>query len=216
MDTNPKTDEQIEADIVAAGLTAPRLTNAVIQAAIAGEAYVLIEGSTTMICALHMANGFVITGESACASPENFDEKVGADVAYKNAVSKVWQLEGYLLKQRLFERVDALAMAAHEVNRAYCAALGDKSQLSWSEAPEWQRSSARDGVRFVLANPDAPVSATHDAWSEAKIADGWSWGVAKDPEAKTHPCLVAFDQLPPAQQAKDYIFRAVVLNARPL
>ena len=66
------------------------------------------------------------------------------------------------------------------------------------------------GVRFAIDHPDAPDSAEHDAWMADKIADGWRYGEIKDAEAKTHPCLVPFDQLPREQQAKDALFRAVV------
>jgi hypothetical protein len=106
--------------------------------------------------------------------------------------------------------MNTIARVAHEVNRAYCQALGDNSQATWEDAPEWQRESARDGVAFHVANPGAGPEASHQAWSDAKTADGWQYGEMKDADAKTHPCLVPFDQLPVEQQAKDYIFRAIV------
>jgi hypothetical protein len=112
------------------------------------------------------------------------------------------------------DQIYAIARVAHEANRAWCLAAGDASNLPWEDAPEWQRKSAFNGVRFVLENPDAPASANHDAWSKEKIADGWIYGEAKDPEKKTHPCLVGFEALPPHQQAKDRLFRAVVLALR--
>lgn len=102
------------------------------------------------------------------------------------------------------------ARVAHEVNRAYCQALGDDSQPAWEDAPDWQKESAAMGVAFHLANPDAGPEASHNSWSAQKLNDGWRWGEEKDPSRKTHPCLVAFEALPVAQQAKDYIFRAVV------
>jgi hypothetical protein len=103
-----------------------------------------------------------------------------------------------------------IARVCHQANKAHCENHGDKSQVDWEEAPEWQRNSALMGVRFAMNNPEAPASAQHDAWSKAKVADGWTYGPTKDSEAKTHPCLVPFDQLPPEQQAKDRLFRAVV------
>jgi hypothetical protein len=103
-----------------------------------------------------------------------------------------------------------IAEVCHEVNRAYCQALGDNSQLPWADAPQWQRSSAVLGVEMHTDNPDAGPQASHDSWMAQKVADGWVWGVLKDPDAKTHPCLVPFDCLDTDQQAKDYIFRAVV------
>lgn len=107
-------------------------------------------------------------------------------------------------------RALAIARVCHAANAAWCQANGDFSQKSWEEAAVWQRRSAVDGVDFALLNPDAPDSAVHDAWSVDKIADGWRFGEKKDAEAKTHPCLVPFEQLPPFQQAKDRLFRAIV------
>lgn len=105
---------------------------------------------------------------------------------------------------------EQIAKVCHEVNRALCLAFGDTSQQPWDDAADWQRDSAFKGVEFAIANPDAPTSAQHDAWSADKLADGWKFGPVKDAEKKEHPCLVPFDQLPPEQQAKDYLFKAVV------
>ncbi|EKQ7398058.1 hypothetical protein P6Q96_004908, partial [Escherichia coli] len=57
------------------------------------------------ICVLVLCNGFIVTGESACASPKNFDAEIGRKVARKNAIEKIWPLEGYLLKQKLSEQI---------------------------------------------------------------------------------------------------------------
>lgn len=107
-------------------------------------------------------------------------------------------------------RIAAIARVCHEVNRAYCLTLGDASQQPWQDAPGWQRESAIDGVKFRLTNPAAPPSASHDNWLQHKAADGWTYGPEKDAEKKTHPCMVPFDALPLEQQAKDYLFAAVV------
>jgi hypothetical protein len=106
--------------------------------------------------------------------------------------------------------VERIARVCHEANRAYCLALGDKSQKPWEKAPEWQRASAIEGVKFHIANPGAPASASHENWMKQKAADGWIFGEAKDEEKKTHPCMVAFDKLPVEQQAKDHIFAGIV------
>lgn len=110
--------------------------------------------------------------------------------------------------------IEKVAEICHEANRAYCAALGDMSQLAWADAPKWQRDSAVEGVKFRLAHVFAEPSASHESWSAHKIADGWVYGEVKDPVAKTHPCLVAFDDLPPEQRVKDYIFVSIVESIR--
>jgi hypothetical protein len=103
-----------------------------------------------------------------------------------------------------------IAQVAHAINLAYSHALGDDSHKPWDEAPDWQRNSAIAGVDFHLSNPDAGPEASHESWLAQKQADGWTYGEVKDEEAKTHPCIVPFAELPEEQQAKDYIFRAVV------
>ena len=105
-----------------------------------------------------------------------------------------------------------IAKVAHEINRTYCKSIGDCSQVPWANAPAWQRESVLDGVTFLLSHPDAPASASHDCWMLHKIEAGWVYGEVKDSEAKTHPCLVPFDELPPEQQAKDYLFHTVVFS----
>ena len=108
-----------------------------------------------------------------------------------------------------------IARVCHEVNRAYCESQGDFSQPSWEQAPDWQRESALLGVR-LHTNNDVGPEASHESWTAQKIADGWVYGETKDPEAKAHPCMVPFADLPPAQQAKDFIFRAIVHQLKDL
>jgi len=93
----------IEQQIQAKGLNAPRLTPADIDSKILGADYHRFNGTTVTICCLYLENGFTVTGESACASPENFDEEIGRNIARNNAREKIWQLEGYLLRQRLHD-----------------------------------------------------------------------------------------------------------------
>lgn len=104
---------------------------------------------------------------------------------------------------------EQIARVAHEVNRAYCQALGDDSQQTWNDAPQWQRDSAMLGVKLHTEDNASPA-ASHESWMAQKVADGWVYGPEKDPERKQHPCIVPFDQLPREQQAKDFIFRGVV------
>ena len=104
---------------------------------------------------------------------------------------------------------EEIARTCHEVNRAYCQALGDMSQPAWEDAPEWQRASARLGVELHVSGDHGP-EASHESWMEQKLEGGWKYGPVKDPERKEHHCIVPFDQLPREQQAKDFLFRAVV------
>lgn len=118
-------DQAVESKIQAKGLTAPRITPADIEASIESCWYFTAaegaDGAATAgtpyaeqppvpaqhplrlltFCVLVLKNGFTVTGESACASPENFDAEIGRNVARQNAVNKVWPLLGYVLKERL-------------------------------------------------------------------------------------------------------------------
>ena len=113
-------DQQIEQEIQAKGLTAPRVTPSDLEANIASEHYFTafdgVNGACQGVgdawvapasldlltfCVLVLKNGFTVTGESACASPENFDAELGRKIARQNAVNKVWPLMGYELKCRL-------------------------------------------------------------------------------------------------------------------
>ena len=118
-------DQQIEQEIQAKGLTAPRVTPEDIEANIASEHYFTAEDgvvgeegmrpedyfyakidpqlSLLTFCVLVLRNGFTVTGESACASPENFDAELGRKIARQNAIGKMWPLMGYHLKQKLAE-----------------------------------------------------------------------------------------------------------------
>lgn len=94
-------DHDIEAQIQAKGLTAPRLTPAQIDSQIVDEAYHVFPGTTLTVCCLTLQNGYCVVGHSAAASPENFDEEIGRDIARRNARAQIWALEGYLLRDRL-------------------------------------------------------------------------------------------------------------------
>ena len=119
------TEQQIEKEIQDKGLNAPRLTPEIIDSKIVGVEYILTRDvckrdngveifdapeplQTLTFCILTLENGFTVTGESACASPENFDAEIGKKIAYQNAREKIWLLEGYLLKQRLKEQADSI------------------------------------------------------------------------------------------------------------
>lgn len=94
-------ENEIETEIQEKGLNAPRLTPALIDAAIAKEQYHVFPDSQLTVCCLTLQNGFNVVGESACASPENFNAEMGQKIAREKAREKIWALEGYLLKERL-------------------------------------------------------------------------------------------------------------------
>ena len=99
-----KDEQAIEAEIQAKGLNAPRLSPEKIDAVITGEDYHVFPGTTLTVCCIVLPNGFTVTGDSACASPANFNTQVGREIAFRNAREKIWALEGYALRERLAER----------------------------------------------------------------------------------------------------------------
>ena len=105
--TDRQYEECIEDLIRIKGLTAPRITPRDLDDAIDPQVapqFHVFPGSLTTVCLITLRNGFTVTGESACASPENFDEEVGQEVAYKDARNKLWPLLGFLLKDSLARR----------------------------------------------------------------------------------------------------------------
>ncbi len=97
--------QEIEEQIQAKGLTAPRLTPAHVESVIVSETFTTMPSGKAMVCELTLKNGFTVRGESAVVSNANFNEEIGKTVARANAVDKIWQLEGYLLQQKLWEQV---------------------------------------------------------------------------------------------------------------
>lgn len=107
-------------------------------------------------------------------------------------------------------RVESIAEACHEMNRAYCQATGDLSQAPWADAPDWQKDSARKGVELHLENPETTPEQSHISWLEVKTAAGWKYGPVKDNEKKEHPCFMPYAQLPAEAKVKDFLFKATV------
>ncbi len=108
-----------------------------------------------------------------------------------------------------YEKRYACARAAHEVNRAYCVALGDTSQVSWDEASEELRKSAQEGVKYVLTVGPYPEG-QHRQWCKTKREAGWKYGPVKDAKKKEHPCLVEYGELSLHERHKDYLFISIV------
>lgn len=94
-------EQQVEKEIHDKGLTAPRITPEIVDAAIAETHFWFPPGTTLTVCVLILKNGFTVTGESACASPENFNASLGQKIARDNARQKIWALEGYALRNYL-------------------------------------------------------------------------------------------------------------------
>lgn len=109
-----------------------------------------------------------------------------------------------------YSKREYIAKVCHQVNKAYCESIGDFSQVNWEDASEWQKESARNGVCFHLANPQAKANASHENWQKKKEEAGWIYGPFKDVQNKLHPCMIPFNQLPEKQQTKDFIFKAIV------
>jgi Phage protein (N4 Gp49/phage Sf6 gene 66) family len=97
-------EKAIEAELQAKGLNAPRITPEHIDAQIVGHGFSVFPASQTTVCCIRLKNGFSVIGTSACASPENFDAEMGQKIAYKNAREKIWELEGYTLRNVLSGR----------------------------------------------------------------------------------------------------------------
>ena len=109
-------------------------------------------------------------------------------------------------------RMDILETArlCHEVNRGYCEALGDTSQVSWEDAPGWQRESVVAGVQNIINHPGTTPQQSHAQWMMRKVTEGWVYGPVKDAEQKTHPSMRPYGDLPAATRLKDVLFGAVV------
>ena len=95
--------EAFEEAYVALDSIPNKLSVEAIESKIAKTDLLRVPDTTTTICVLHLENGYVVTGNSACIDPKEFSEEIGASIAYENALNKVWELEGYLLAQRRFE-----------------------------------------------------------------------------------------------------------------
>lgn len=102
-----------------------------------------------------------------------------------------------------------IAKICHEANRAYCQALGDNSQASWAQSPDWQQLSAINGVRHAFSTENPTPADSYNSWLKEKEADGWKYGPIKSPATKEHPCFVPYDQLPESQKLKDKLFLAI-------
>lgn len=119
-----KDEAAIERQLQDKGLNAPRLTPEHIDSVIVGEYFLKRSPDQPShhavdcltICVLVLQNGFTVTGESACASPENFNAEIRRDIARANARNKIWQLEGYLLREKLHQAEQCRSFAGVDEN----------------------------------------------------------------------------------------------------
>jgi len=105
--------------------------------------------------------------------------------------------------------IDWCALAAHEVNRAFCQAMGDNSHVAWEQVPDDLKVVARQSV-LAIATRETTNKQLHDDWVALKKLQGWTFGQTKDAKKKEHPCLVAWEQLPFEQQVKDDLWISTV------
>jgi len=185
-----------------------KVTQQQVMDAVKKSTYTILPDGRTTVCQLTLTNGYTVIGTSSCVDPAEFNKAEGEKWAWNDALEEVWPVLGYdLMSAR--NKQEIIARVCHEVNRAYCQALGDMSQPTWEEAPDWQRVSARGGVAFHTSGDHGPA-ASHVSWMAQKEAEGWKYGPVKDAEKKEHPCYLPYEELPAEQRAKDYIFRAIV------
>ena len=111
--------------------------------------------------------------------------------------------------------INDIARIAHQVNKAYCESIGDSSQVDWEDAPDWQKSSAVDGVRLHIRHPETTAAESHESWLKFKLGQGWKYGPIKDVAKLEHPCIVPYDDLPEEQRVKDRLFKAVISSLSP-
>ncbi len=133
-------EEQIEKKIQNKGLGAPRLTPNMIDSVIKDKTFTNLPSGKCVICEITLQNGYTVYGESACVSPSNFDQEIGNEVAFKNAREKVWQLEGYLLQEKLARLHNSWltikeAIAFQETN----SAMGNTMKMKFKDAPTGAR-----------------------------------------------------------------------------
>ena len=108
--------------------------------------------------------------------------------------------------------ITEIAMDAHQLNKAYCEAIGDTSQVSWGKAEQWQKDSAINGVIFHITNQNVTPEQSHINWLGEKLATGWKYGPVKNVETKEHPCCVSYAELTTEQKVKDHLFKEVCIS----
>ena len=96
-----KNEQQLEKEIQKKGLNAPRLTPDDINKKITNKTFTILPSGKCMVCEITLENGYTVRGEAACVSKENFNQEIGERISFENARDKIWELEGYLLQERI-------------------------------------------------------------------------------------------------------------------
>lgn len=181
--------DEVENLIRTKGLTAPRIKPEDVDAKIVHTNFAVFHDVLT-ICILKLTNGFTVTGESACASPENFDAEIGCKISLANAKAKIWMLEGYLLREKLSGRMGSVALALSKVvvqpHGAMEQYVGTKvinampmTRGDYNIIRGWQLPADEDGrdmgylVEYTDAQrPNAPGFDGYISWSPADVFEG--------------------------------------------
>ena len=142
-----------------------KITQEHIDATIVSKTFIVLPDGVTTICQLILKNGFSVLGSSACVDPANFNLQMGRDIAFKNAQDKVWQLEGYLLKEEMFK-----------LEKAHAA---DKQSADYELMKNLTAASTASEAKQILAAAEAAPKA-------AKSANA-PWGYKKDGTPRGKP-----------------------------
>lgn len=108
--------------------------------------------------------------------------------------------------------LEYIARLCHDIMRVFNSSIGDDSLTSWDSTAEETKNSTRKGVAHLILNPSTTPEETHEKWVEDKRCEGWSHGQYKDPDSKTHPCMVPYFDLGVEHRLKDHLFRNTVLS----
>ena len=161
-------EQQIEQEIQDKGLNAPRLTPDHIDAQITGEQYFVFPGTTVTICLLTLVNGFTVTGESACASPENFNEEIGRKIARDQARDKIWLLEGYLLKEKLHSGKEFNAASGDNLVSSQVHSLGE--DLAQYQPSKYEKINSKIYLYKELLSTDTTMDFKLEIENKARQA----------------------------------------------
>ena len=109
-------------------------------------------------------------------------------------------------------KIYEIAQVTHAANLCLRTVQGEENGAFWADLSEGEKGSIINGCASVINNPHQSLSWSHDQWRLSKEKLGWVFGEVLDWEKKTHPNLVDYDKLPPEQQLKDKLFKAIVLS----